>query len=66
MLFYDVLHTISISIEEDMYHRLYVYRMSTVEKYSGSYGYEVPEDKTKLYEASMIPNESVLDCVGAN
>ncbi len=53
-------------IEEDPYQRLYVYRMSTVEKYSGSYGYEVPEDKTKLYEESMIPNESVLDYVGAN
>ena len=53
-------------IEEDPYQRLYIYRMSTVEKYSGSYGYEVPEDKTKLYEESMIPNESVLDYVGAN
>ena len=49
-----------------MYHRLYVYRMSTVEKYAGSYGYEVPEEKTKLYEESMIPNEMVLDYVGAN
>ena len=53
-------------IEEDPYQRLYIYRMSTVEKYSGSYGYEVPEDKAKLYEESMIPNESVLDYVGAN
>ncbi|MBQ8617964.1 MAG: hypothetical protein IJ418_10735 [Clostridia bacterium] len=53
-------------IEEDPYGRLYVYRMSTVEKYSGSYGYEVPEDKTKLYEESMIPNENVLDYIGAN
>jgi len=53
-------------IEEDPYQRLYIYRMSTVEKYSGSYGYEVPEDKTKLYEESMIPNECVLDYVGAN
>ena len=61
-----MLHTISISIEEYMYHRLYVYRMSTVEKYSGSYGYEVPEDKTRLYEEAMIPNECVLDYVGAN
>ena len=40
--------------------------MSTVEKYAGSYGYEVPEEKTKLYEESMIPNEMVLDYVGAN
>ena len=53
-------------IEEDPYQRLYIYRMSTVEKYAGSYGYEVPADKTKLYEESMIPNESVLDYVGAN
>ena len=53
-------------IEEDPYQRLYVYRMSTVEKYSGSYGYEVPEDKTKLYEESMIPNENVLDYVGVH
>ena len=53
-------------IEEDPYQRLYIYRMSTVEKYAGSYGYEVPEDKTKLYEESMIPNESVLDYVSAN
>lgn len=53
-------------IEEDPYQRLYVYRMSTVQKYSGSYGYEVPEDKTKLYEESMIPNEDVLDYVGVN
>ena len=53
-------------IEEDPYQRLYVYRMSTVQKYSGSYGYEVPEDKTKLYEESMIPNENVLDYVGVN
>ena len=53
-------------VEEDPYQRLYIYRMSTVEKYASSYGYEVPEDKTKLYEESMIPNESVLDCVGAN
>ena len=51
-------------IEEDPYQRLYIYRMSTVQKYSGSYGYEVPEDKTKLYEESMIPNENVLDYVG--
>ena len=53
-------------IEEDPYQRLYVYRMSTVEKYAGSYGYEVPEDKAKLYEESMIPNEGVLDYVGIN
>ena len=53
-------------IEEDPYQRLYVYRMSTVQKYSDSYGYEVPEDKTKLYEDSMIPNESSLDYIGAN
>jgi len=53
-------------VEEDPYQRLYIYRMSTVEKYAGSYGYEVPEDKTKLYEESMIPNECVLDYVGAN
>ena len=53
-------------IEEDPYQRLYVYRMSTVEKYAGSYGYEVPEDKTRLYEESNIPNESVLDYVGAS
>ena len=53
-------------VEEDPYQRLYIYRMSTVEKYAGSYGYAVPEDKTKLYEESMIPNESVLDYVGAN
>ena len=53
-------------VEEDPYQRLYIYRMSTVEKYSGSYGYEVPEDKTKLYEESMIPVEMVLDYVGAN
>lgn len=53
-------------IEEDPYQRLYIYRMSTVEKYADSYGYEVPEDKTKLYEESMIPNEWVLDYVGAN
>jgi len=53
-------------IEEDPYRRLYVYRMSTVEKYAGSYGYEVPEDKTKLYEETMIPNEMALDYVGAN
>ena len=53
-------------IEEDPYQRLYIYRMSTVEKYADSYGYEVPEDKTKLYEESMIPNEMVLDYVGTN
>ena len=53
-------------VEEDPYQRLYIYRMSTVEKYAGSYGYEVPEDKTKLYEESMIPNEMVLDYVGEN
>ena len=53
-------------IEEDPYQRLYIYRMSNVEKYSGSYGYEVPADKTKLYEESMIPNECTLDYVGAN
>lgn len=51
-------------VEEDPYQRLYIYRMSTVEKYADSYGYEVPEDKTKLYEESMIPNEIVLDYVG--
>ena len=51
-------------VEEDPYQRLYIYRMSTVEKYAGSYGYEVPEDKAKLYEESMIPNEIVLDYVG--
>ena len=53
-------------VEEDPYQRLYIYRMSTVEKYADSYGYEVPEDKMKLYEESMIPNEMVLDYVGAN
>ena len=53
-------------VEEDPYQRLYIYRMSTVEKYADSYGYEVPEEKTKLYEESMIPNEMVLDYVGAN
>ena len=53
-------------VEEDPYQRLYIYRMSTVEKYADSYGYEVPEDKAKLYEESMIPNECVLDYVGAN
>ena len=53
-------------IEEAPYQRLYIYRMSDVQKYSGSYGYEVPEDKTKLYEESMIPNEGVLDYVGEN
>lgn len=51
-------------VEEDPYQRLYIYRMSTVEKYADSYGYEVPEDKMKLYEESMIPNEIVLDYVG--
>ena len=51
-------------VEEDPYQRLYIYRMSNVEKYANSYGYEVPEDKTKLYEESMIPNECVLDYVG--
>ena len=51
-------------VEEEPYQRLYIYRMSTVEKYAGSYGYEVPEDKAKLYEESMIPNEIVLDYVG--
>lgn len=53
-------------IEEAPYQRLYIYRMSDVQKYSGSYGYVVPEDKTKLYEESMIPNEGVLDYVGEN
>jgi len=52
-------------VEEDPYQRLYIYRMSDVEKYADSYGYEVPEDKTKLYEESMIPVEMVLDYVGA-
>ena len=53
-------------VEEDPYQRLYIYRMSTVEKYADSYGYEVPEDKAKLYEESMIPVDHVLDYVGAN
>lgn len=53
-------------VEEDPNQRLYIYRMSTVEKYADSYGYEVPEDKMKLYEESMIPNEMVMDYIGSN
>jgi len=51
-------------LEDEPYSRLYIYRMSNVEKYAGVYGYEVPEDRTKLYGEGQIPDMMTLDYVG--
>ena len=52
-------------LEDEPYKRLYVYQLSMVEKYS-SYGYEIPEDRTKFYSEGQIPAMIMLDYVGEN
>ena len=53
-------------IEDDPYQRLYIYRMSELEKHASVYEFDVPEDKTKLYEVSSAPTMMTLEYVGEN
>lgn len=50
--------------DEEPITRLYVYRLSDVEKNAGLYGYKVPENKEELYTNEDIPTMMVLNYVG--
>jgi len=50
--------------EDEPYSRLYIYRMSEVEKYADAYGYEVPEDRAELYGEAQIPVMMTMEYVG--
>ena len=53
-------------LDDEPYTRLYIYQLSELEKYASMYEYDVPEDKTKLYEVSSAPTMMTLEYVGEN
>lgn len=50
--------------EDKSFSRLYIYRMSELEKYKTYNNYEIPENLTHLYTMEGIPTETVRDFVG--
>ena len=53
-------------IEDAAYQRLYIYRLSEVEKHLEMNAQGMPEDLAALYSDATIPAMMILDYVGEN
>lgn len=52
--------------EDQPIERLYIYQLSEVTRYSGMYGYKVPENQAEFYAHEEIPMMMALEYVGEN
>jgi len=51
-------------MEDKGYSRLHLYDMDEVERYQSTYGYEIPEDKTKLLNMPVPNFGTALSFIG--
>lgn len=47
--------------EKTSFSKLYIYRLSEVERYQASYGYTMPEEPAQFYYQKEIPSTTVMD-----
>ncbi|MBE5766393.1 MAG: hypothetical protein E7335_04380 [Clostridiales bacterium] len=50
--------------EDESFSRLYLYRLSDVEKYHSLYSYTIPEDPVQFYHEEQIPVITILEFIG--
>lgn len=47
--------------EQTSFSKLYIYRLSEVERYQAPYGYTMPDDPVQFYYQKEIPTTTVMD-----